>query len=486
MQNIEYPSLMHCEAMKIGVDQQIRYDVLVAFKSQTLINLDSEISRLLAIEGYKFLFSTAPIATNKYLEQSVKHYATVVELCQQLSDREPIVFKPIAILDSEIIEHARVDCVDIQSVTSLKEVPIKGTPFWERQWIDPELKKRLFDPNQANYASTSVNPIRTYLLVDATLYIEQRGVFDLDLIDDCPVMCMFTGEAAKTLKMAAPYLIDITLNVQAYHDDSHVSHFHRRYFETMWGNNVGICLQTQASMKAVHQHFRKFLKFKLEGANNRFFRFWDPRVLKVHLPILSHYGKASHKFFHVPNTNSAEQRFDAVSFLYEVHNDAHCSKQIIEPANDKQYEEIITKIASFNNTNYAQTQRRNEFGQYPNAGQDTALQDIVTNGFSTHKTHQFCLETQRWLVTHYGDKDLNGIEISDFFAQQIPIFEEKYDIENEYAMKNALQGCYLLAKNIDEIPGHFLQLLEQWDISTMQRSDNFVKAIFDAVYKEQK
>jgi hypothetical protein len=188
----------------------------------------------------------------------------------------------------------------------------------------------------------------------------------------------------------------------------------------------------------------------------------------------------------VPNTNCAEQRFDAVSFLYEVHNDAHCSKQIIEPANDKQYEVIITKIASFNNTNYAQTQRRNEFGQYPNAGQDTALQDIVTNGFSTHKTHQFCLETQRWLVTHYGDKDLNGIEISDFFAQQIPIFEEKYDIENEYAMKNALQGCYLLAKNIDEIPGHFLQLLEQWDISTMQRSDNFVKAIFDAVYKEQK
>ncbi len=480
MDKFEFPTILHCEAMKAGENQQTRYDILVALKTLDGSKNDFEINNHLHQMGYEFLYSDAGVSANHYLENTSEHHSTVLELCRQLSQEHPIASKAVGILHSDDTELTALEYISIEILSTPKEIPCKEIPFWEREWINPALKETLFI---AHKTSDSSSPVRTYLIVDATLYIEHRGVFDIDLIDDCPVLCMFTGEAAETLKMAAPYLIDITLSEEAYNDDSKVSYFHKRFFETMWGNNVGIFIQSTAPMEAIHQHYRKFLKFNLECANNRFFRYWDPRVLKVHLPTLATYTKTSHKFFSVPSA-SYNEPFPAVTFIYEDHSDLIIDEPNVLKAEEAipEFQPINTKIAHFNQQAFDQAQQAIALlGPEINAAKEPPLYQITTEGFTAHKIQSFCDKTALWLIENYSEKTFEGMSISQFLLKQVPILENNYEIDSDYAMQNALEGCYLLETGIKEMADSYLQLLAQQDISPMQRSDNFSNAIFEAV-----
>jgi hypothetical protein len=55
------------------------------------------------------------------------------------------------------------------------------------------------------------------------------------------------------------------------------------YVENGHGNAWGMIIQTKAALSDCLEHFRQFL-FKKENGSRLFFRFYDPRVLKVFLP----------------------------------------------------------------------------------------------------------------------------------------------------------------------------------------------------------
>jgi hypothetical protein len=55
------------------------------------------------------------------------------------------------------------------------------------------------------------------------------------------------------------------------------------YVENGFGNAWGLIIQTQVTLSDCLKHFRQFL-FKKENGSRLFFRFYDPRVLKVFLP----------------------------------------------------------------------------------------------------------------------------------------------------------------------------------------------------------
>jgi len=51
-----------------------------------------------------------------------------------------------------------------------------------------------------------------------------------------------------------------------------------------WGNSWGCFVWALADFKALRRHFRRFLMVEDERAKRMYFRFYDPRVLRVFLP----------------------------------------------------------------------------------------------------------------------------------------------------------------------------------------------------------
>jgi len=51
-----------------------------------------------------------------------------------------------------------------------------------------------------------------------------------------------------------------------------------------WGNHWGIFVVSAVDFKALHKHFRTFLMVKSPEGERLYFRYYDPRVLRVYLP----------------------------------------------------------------------------------------------------------------------------------------------------------------------------------------------------------
>jgi hypothetical protein len=86
--------------------------------------------------------------------------------------------------------------------------------------------------------------------------------------------CLFTGDLPTDLMEAAPYLVHLKKE----------SPFVRKVLEEGWGNSWGVFAQTRADLETMRRHCRKLLRVKDEQGNELFFRWYDPRVLRVYLP----------------------------------------------------------------------------------------------------------------------------------------------------------------------------------------------------------
>ena len=161
-------------------------------------------------------------------------------------------------------------------------------PFWDKEWITPELKELLFGQLDKS------EKLRTYFIVDATLRKNITGVFDLSALD-IPVQCLFKGEKAEELKGVAPYLIDMTLPDRAWDNKDAVPAFHKSFFDKHWGQNTGIFVRTPALMSDVWNYFRKFTQVPDQSGKGLFFRFWVPTTFYP----MGKYLKTSEQYAHV-------------------------------------------------------------------------------------------------------------------------------------------------------------------------------------------
>lgn len=141
-------------------------------------------------------------------------------------------------------------------------------PFWDRDWIAPELRALLFGQPDSG------DRLRTYLIVDASLRKKITGLFDLDSLD-VPVRCLFKGDAAEDLKEVAPYLIDMTLPGGTSDDAGGVPVFVRNFFAKHWDKGTGIIVRSSADMEEIWRHFRKFTRYTGPDRKTYFFRFWE-------------------------------------------------------------------------------------------------------------------------------------------------------------------------------------------------------------------
>jgi hypothetical protein len=87
-------------------------------------------------------------------------------------------------------------------------------------------------------------------------------------------LCLYIGEIEPDLAAAAPYLVCIDRN----------SKFTDWVLGQGWGKHWGIFAVSNSDLRALHKHFRKFLMVHTYEGKPLYFRYYDPRVLRVYLP----------------------------------------------------------------------------------------------------------------------------------------------------------------------------------------------------------
>ncbi|MCC6558886.1 MAG: DUF4123 domain-containing protein [Polyangiaceae bacterium] len=97
-----------------------------------------------------------------------------------------------------------------------------------------------------------------------------RAVYDSRLEHEC----LFSGDIPYDLAEAAPYLVRLARDAA----------FTRWVLAEGWGKSFGIFAWTRADLEALRRHFRRLLRVKDEAGRRLYFRYYDPRVLRVYLP----------------------------------------------------------------------------------------------------------------------------------------------------------------------------------------------------------
>lgn len=87
-------------------------------------------------------------------------------------------------------------------------------------------------------------------------------------------ICLFRGELEPDMSQVAPYLVFLEREAP----------FTDWVLTNGWGEHWGIFGVTPAGMKELRKHFRKFLMVYDESGKSLYFRYYDPRVLRVYLP----------------------------------------------------------------------------------------------------------------------------------------------------------------------------------------------------------
>ncbi|HXC94346.1 MAG TPA: DUF4123 domain-containing protein [Edaphobacter sp.] len=86
--------------------------------------------------------------------------------------------------------------------------------------------------------------------------------------------CLYDGQSATDLANWAPYLIKLPLD----------SPFTKALLDLGWGKGWASYFTSAAPFEGIRHHFRKFLMIQLQGGEELYFRFYDPRVLRDFLP----------------------------------------------------------------------------------------------------------------------------------------------------------------------------------------------------------
>jgi hypothetical protein len=121
---------------------------------------------------------------------------------------------------------------------------------------------------------------RAFALLDAA---RDDAVYPAILAADCDWCCLYRGDAAVTMAEVAPYLVAL----------DPASRFTSLLLEKGWGNAWGVFLTASVKMEALRAHFRRFIMVQLPNGRSAYFRFYDPRVLRVYLPTCTEEERAA-------------------------------------------------------------------------------------------------------------------------------------------------------------------------------------------------
>ncbi len=117
----------------------------------------------------------------------------------------------------------------------------------------------------------------TYALLDGALIL---GLPERLEASGLPYACLYEGEAVTEFADTAPYI------VQLFPDASLTRALFSKYEKDgiqrgLWADEVGIIVQSQASLRGLRSHFRRFTYLQDEQGKRVFFRFYAPVTLRT-------------------------------------------------------------------------------------------------------------------------------------------------------------------------------------------------------------
>jgi hypothetical protein len=86
--------------------------------------------------------------------------------------------------------------------------------------------------------------------------------------------CLFRGALDPQFARSAPYILSL----------SRFAAWSRELLNLAWGESWGVFFQSAAGLPELQEHFRRFLQVEDAAGKSYFFRFYDPRVLRLYLP----------------------------------------------------------------------------------------------------------------------------------------------------------------------------------------------------------
>ena len=139
--------------------------------------------------------------------------------------------------------------------------------------VEPSLRglKTLLWPDPMSESVPEYARMRTYVLLDGAR--DERIVQKIHYYE-CAHECLFFGDIPEELAEVAPYLVEL----------EPVGWFSSWLISEGWGDSWGIYVQSYADLETLRRHFRRYLRVKSPDGENLFFRYYDPRVLRVYLP----------------------------------------------------------------------------------------------------------------------------------------------------------------------------------------------------------
>ena len=114
-------------------------------------------------------------------------------------------------------------------------------------------------------------PMKVYALVDAA---RSEAMYPRIMGAQEESVCLHRGKMAEELAWVAPYLVRLQREEP----------FTQWLIDNGWGNSQCVFVRSWASFTQLKRHFQTFLKVYDEEGHSFFFRFYDPRVMRVYLP----------------------------------------------------------------------------------------------------------------------------------------------------------------------------------------------------------
>jgi len=120
----------------------------------------------------------------------------------------------------------------------------------------------------------NIRPFITHCILDSA---RMGGELRESRRKSLQAVSLYRGMEEERHADIAPYLIPYKDNPE----------FEKWIFTEGWGKSWGIFFSSGASPEEIRKHFRRFLLVKDEEGRTLYFRFYDPRVLRVFLPTCS-------------------------------------------------------------------------------------------------------------------------------------------------------------------------------------------------------
>lgn len=118
--------------------------------------------------------------------------------------------------------------------------------------------------------------VETFALLDGTLYCildaaQDDMIIELLHCSNAEYQILYEGASAKDLASFGPYLVKLPPQ----------NSFLPGLIKNGWGKNWGVYLKTNAGFAEVRKHLRHFLTVKTPEGKQVYFRFYDPRIMRM-------------------------------------------------------------------------------------------------------------------------------------------------------------------------------------------------------------